>query len=403
MVIGQNFLANAGFEEVNSCEEYGAKCAPEAWFRIPPADLSVTGKALRQPYQGKTSEMIVIENIKTPIAYRVFLYSKLLCPLIEGNQYQLTFFLNTLKLKEYKIEILLSEKELIAGEHNPLRFEPNLFISNENELSFDKESNWRKVQTTYTATGKEKFITIGNFSKQSIYKKKKKWSNKGSDIVFLIDNISFKPLDANELLCKNANETKEKLYAANHRHSNKISVDNKPLSSKQKIENFFEVPLGSAVTEKPTDVTLPPVEKNRKENDSLENNSLGNSSTLADENKDKDVLILEVPFVAFDFDRTEIKDEYETLLSEFATKIRNFNAKRMEIIGHTDSMGSDDYNQVLSEKRAHSVYNYLQLFPYVKILPYKLEGRGERNPKANNTTIEGRQLNRRVEIILYRK
>jgi len=117
----------------------------------------------------------------------------------------------------------------------------------------------------------------------------------------------------------------------------------------------------------------------------------------------KEVLVLEVPFVAFDFDRTEIKEEYETLLSEFANKIRNFNAKRMEIIGHTDSMGSDDYNQILSEKRAQSVYNYLQLFPYVKILPFKLEGRGERNPKAKNTTIEGRQLNRRVEIILYKK
>jgi len=152
MGIGQNFLANAGFEEVNSCEEFGAKCAPEAWFRIPPADLSVTGKALRTPYQGKTSEMIVVENVKTPIAYRVFLYSKLLCPLIEGNQYQLTFFLNTLKLKAYKVEILLSENELISGKHNPLRFTPNLSISNENELSFNKETNWRKIQVTYTAT-----------------------------------------------------------------------------------------------------------------------------------------------------------------------------------------------------------------------------------------------------------
>lgn len=385
--LSQNFLANPGFEEVNSCEEYGAKCAPEAWFRIPPADLSVTGKALRKPFQGKTSEMVVIENIKTPIAYRVFLYSKFLCPLQEGHQYQLTFYLNTLKLKEYKIEILLSEEELIAGEKNPLRFEPTLILNNANEISFNKETNWRKIQTTYTANGNEKFITIGNFSKESISVKKKKWSNKGSDIVFLIDNISFKPLDVNELLCNDAKKTKEKLYAANHRHSNKVSVDTPPLTSTQVMDNFFEKPLGSAVKEEPT--TPPPSEKEKP-----------NLETT--ESEESDVLVLEVPFVAFDFDQTAIKDEYETLLDEFATKIRNFEAKRMEIIGHTDSMGSDSYNQDLSERRAKSVYNFLQAYPYVKILPYELEGRGEREPKAENNTIEGRQLNRRVEIILYR-
>ena len=386
---GQNFLANPGFEEVNSCEEYGAKCAPEAWFRIPPADLSVTGKALRQPFQGKTSEMVVIENVKTPVAYRVFLYSKFLCPLQEGHQYQLTFFLNTLKLKEYKIEILLSEEELISGEKNPIRFKPTLILTNDDEISFNKETNWRKLQTTYTATGNEKFITIGNFSKESIFVKKKKWSNKGSDIVFLIDNISFKPLDENELLCNEASKAKEKLYAANHRHTNKISVDAEPMTSKQVIDNFFEKPLGTAVLEKPK---TPPPSNDVKEESVIENN----------ESEESDILVLEVPFVAFDFDQTAIKDEYETLLDEFATKIRNFEAKRMEIIGHTDSMGSESYNQNLSERRAKSVYNFLQAYPYVKILPYQLEGRGEREPKAENNTIEGRQLNRRVEIILYR-
>ena len=298
-----------------------------------------------------------------------------------------------MKLREYKIEILLSEEELIAGEKNPLRFKPSLIITNEHEISFFKESNWRKVQTTYTATGNEKFITIGNFSKESINVKKKKWSNKSSDIIFLIDNISFKPLDKNELLCDEVAKTKEKLYAVNHRHTNLISVDKPMLSPKQKMENFFEVPQISSSKKEPTNEksTEPKVEEKESINSSSES-----------ETEEKDVLILEVPFVAFDFDQTNIKEEYETLLDEFATKIRNFKAKRMEIVGHTDSMGTESYNQNLSERRASSVYQFLKAYPYVKLLPCKLEGRGEREPKADNSTIEGREMNRRVEIILYK-
>lgn len=72
----------------------------------------------------------------------------------------------------------------------------------------------------------------------------------------------------------------------------------------------------------------------------------------------------------------------------------------IKIIGHTDSTGKVDYNQTLSEKRAKSVYNYLLEDQGVGSKRMTYEGRGVHEPVADNSTAEGRALNRRVEIII---
>jgi OOP family OmpA-OmpF porin len=72
---------------------------------------------------------------------------------------------------------------------------------------------------------------------------------------------------------------------------------------------------------------------------------------------------------------------------------------RLGIEGHTDSIGSDQYNQSLSEKRAMSVKRYL--VRHFSIPPERLivQGFGESNPRATNDTPEGREENRRVEVV----
>ncbi len=72
----------------------------------------------------------------------------------------------------------------------------------------------------------------------------------------------------------------------------------------------------------------------------------------------------------------------------------------IKIIGHTDNTGKVDYNQTLSEKRAKSVYNYLMEDQGVRSTRMAFEGRGVHEPVADNTTAEGRALNRRVEILI---
>ena len=76
-----------------------------------------------------------------------------------------------------------------------------------------------------------------------------------------------------------------------------------------------------------------------------------------------------------------------------------FNRTYIDIIGHTDSKGSKEYNQRLSEKRAKSVARYLESNA-VKRERVKADGMGEDDPIATNDTREGRAMNRRVEIKL---
>lgn len=112
--------------------------------------------------------------------------------------------------------------------------------------------------------------------------------------------------------------------------------------------------------------------------------------------------------VLFDFDRAEIRPEAEGALAEVAALIRERSAKTARVAGHTDSIGSDDYNQRLSVRRAEAVRDWLQQHGGVDGVRFETEGFGESSPVEPNSfdngadNPEGRQRNRRVEITLSR-
>jgi OOP family OmpA-OmpF porin len=101
--------------------------------------------------------------------------------------------------------------------------------------------------------------------------------------------------------------------------------------------------------------------------------------------------------VLFDFDKSVIKPAGRTQLDDLASKIGGMNLEVVIAIGHTDSIGSDAYNQKLSVRRAESIKAYLTSkgVPANRIYT---EGKGEKQPVASNKTKEGRAKNRRVEI-----
>ena len=104
--------------------------------------------------------------------------------------------------------------------------------------------------------------------------------------------------------------------------------------------------------------------------------------------------------VLFDVDKYDVRvhPEAEEVLKNLAIVLKEMDVKNFEIDGHTDSDGSDEYNQVLSEKRANSVKNFLVSQGVTAEITTK--GYGESKPVASNDTAEGRQKNRRVEIII---
>jgi len=99
----------------------------------------------------------------------------------------------------------------------------------------------------------------------------------------------------------------------------------------------------------------------------------------------------------FDVDKSILKPEAKAKLDDLASKIGGMNLEVVIAVGHTDSDGSDAYNQKLSERRADAVKTYLVGKGIDKNRIYT-EGKGEKQPVADNKTREGRAKNRRTEI-----
>lgn len=99
----------------------------------------------------------------------------------------------------------------------------------------------------------------------------------------------------------------------------------------------------------------------------------------------------------FDFDKSVLKPEGRAKLDDLVSKIRDVNLEVIIAVGHTDSVGSDAYNQRLSVRRAEAVKAYLVTKGIERNRVYT-EGKGEKQPVADNKTAEGRAKNRRVEI-----
>jgi outer membrane protein OmpA-like peptidoglycan-associated protein len=101
--------------------------------------------------------------------------------------------------------------------------------------------------------------------------------------------------------------------------------------------------------------------------------------------------------ILFDFNSAALRSESKQTLRDLANNFQRYPDETISVEGHTDNVGSPEYNQGLSERRAYGVRDYLrdQGVPGSRITAV---GYGETHPKSSNNTPEGRQLNRRVEI-----
>ena len=124
------------------------------------------------------------------------------------------------------------------------------------------------------------------------------------------------------------------------------------------------------------------------------------ASTGVSVTRNGDNIILNMPNeVTFGVDQTELSDGAKRVLNSVAVVAKEYSKTQLNVLGYTDSSGSDSYNLRLSQVRASEVGNYL-MGKGVASARVKSQGMGEASPIASNASAEGRAQNRRVEIVL---
>lgn len=112
--------------------------------------------------------------------------------------------------------------------------------------------------------------------------------------------------------------------------------------------------------------------------------------------------------VLFDFDKASIRRDAEDALGKVASALAAYKGAEIDLTGHTDSKGADEYNQRLSERRAESVKRWLVDRGKLAAARFRTKGSGEREPVAPNEKEDGsddpdgRQKNRRVDILVHK-
>lgn len=102
---------------------------------------------------------------------------------------------------------------------------------------------------------------------------------------------------------------------------------------------------------------------------------------------------------SFEFGKADLRTQARTTYAKIAAILKDYDQTVVHVVGHTDSVGSDSFNQGLSERRASTVVDYLS-GQGMKLARIRQEGRGEREPIASNETDAGRARNRRVDIVI---
>lgn len=129
----------------------------------------------------------------------------------------------------------------------------------------------------------------------------------------------------------------------------------------------------------------------------LKESTAGSGVDITETDNGQAILVNLPDGVTFDVDSSTLKPQFRTTLDQIGQSLQQYPDSLIDVYGHTDSTGSDQYNQALSERRARTVANYLVMRGVTETRVRSM-GMGETMPVASNETDEGRARNRRVEI-----
>ena len=346
--IGQNLIPNPSFESINYCET-NIPCSPSGWYSVTNIPYGYQND-LPKAFDRKHSLALLIAFEKE---IRFYWQTMLLCNLQDGEKYNLEFaiYSRNVKFDPQYIGVHFSDTIFRSISDTLIQMEESANMNVEKIRPL--KNGWYHMSLSFIATGKEKFLLIGNLNKLSNKEILAKESSHPKFIEYYIDQVSLKANNQSIAKCAAYQVRNDSLFSANKRH--------------QTIKNT-----------KPTD-SLP--------------KSSPSKTLLTETLLKKDTITLGT--INFNFDSAELinaealkKYFYNSGLSEII---------KIEIIGYTDSIGSKSYNLKLSERRALSVKKYLSdVLKIPESLIFAI-GRGIINDDRNI------EKNRKVELVITKK
>lgn len=361
-----NLLLNGGFEDVNTCTEYNAECGVEGWFYLKDVKAQMLSNDSSSARFGNNSFGIFF-TWREYTGFSPVIGTLLPCRLQKGKQYTFKGLISA-RLNPrliLKAGLCLGERFYVPKRPFAKTMQPDSIIS----MLPVAKSNFYEFEYRFTAQGTEKYFTFGTYIAQDSTDGKKPLT--GTQTVSLVlDNFQLIPADPEETLCPAFTFTKERIYNYNFRHK---EMDYS-LYGKGELAIAFDQPDTAFNTQ----ILKPP------------------PPPVADTVKLGDVL--------FDFNKANLKPAASAMLATVFLSQQNSNPiDSMYIEGHTDSVGTDKRNMTLSQERCESVKKWLLLNSVVDITQVQVHPFGKTRPIATNSTAEGRALNRRVELIVFRR
>lgn len=363
-----NLLLNGGFEDVNVCTEYTAECGVEAWFYLKDVKAQMLNNDVTSPLTGNNSFGIFF-NWLGYTDFSPLIGTILPCSLQKGKAYTFRGIVSA-KLNPkllFTAGICFGPKFYVPKRAFSKEMHPDSII----HISRLSNSKFYQLEYQFTATGTEKYLTFGTYIKEDTTGAKKRLTGVQT-VSVVLDNFQLIPVDANETVCPAYEGNKKIIYEYNFRHR---EMDYS-LFGRGDLNIVFDEPEADLITT----IKQPEIPK------------FIQTDTL----KLGDVL--------FDFNKAILKPgAIKLLTSYFINANSSGNIDSIYIDGHTDSIGTDKRNLELSGQRCQSVKDWLILNSIITDANSSMHAFGKQRPVASNQTAAGRALNRRVEIIIFRR
>ena len=346
----RNLLVNGGFEEENICAEYKVNCAPEGWLYTIP---SLYYYYINDETSHSGSHFIaLIAGHVNKAYYRSFVRTRLLCNLRKGHKYRLQFYVRSPCPIQDSAGVIFTGYDFLFEKLPYEKVKPSAYLADSKERLNKRDTSWQRIIIDYTAKGDESFLSLGYFGKADIHMQLQR---RQTEYLIFWDDISLVPLDPMEAVCNDWQKRQTEIYNEDERHEY--------------------------------------VEKRIRENKDKPVEIVKNTPT-----KILKVDTLIVPDVLFATNSYQLDKKALLLLDSFVRSHSQLPIDSIVVEGHTDNVGSKEWNDQLSQHRAESVGGYIMYAMSARMIT---RGWGSERPIADNRQPGGRRKNRRVEIYIY--